>query len=83
MNEGSISAMARSAVLRTVRFWWNCFGPLGRVKPKEEAAWPSGMSRTSPASVAQFVTAAYTLLREMGFAGSVRVNWLERPGEVP
>ncbi len=28
MNGGSISAMARSAVLRTVRFWWDRFGPM-------------------------------------------------------
>ncbi len=28
MNEGSISVRARSAVLRTVRFLWNRFGPM-------------------------------------------------------
>ncbi len=28
MNVGSISATARRAVLRTVRFWWNLFGPM-------------------------------------------------------
>ena len=28
MSGGSISAMAPSALLRRVRFWWNRFGPM-------------------------------------------------------
>ncbi len=40
MNEGSISAMARSAVLRAVRFWWNRFGPMfaAEIRKKRSAA---------------------------------------------
>jgi putative transposase len=40
MNEGSISATARSAVLRTVRSWWNRFGPMfaAEIRKKRSAA---------------------------------------------
>ena len=40
MNEGSMSAMARSAVLRTVRFWWNRFG---EVVPESETVMLGGI----------------------------------------